>query len=182
MRNALLSGRSIIRALALGSAVAIIAAGCSSSASAGWTFAPEPSATPAPSGSAAASAGASGAAPSGSAAASASAGASSSAGAPAGSGGTGTATTLKIAALNIAFDTAQLQAPAGQPIAIDFDNQDSGIPHNIQIKDASGASVFKGDIVTGPTKTTYQVPALKAGTYQFVCDVHPTMTGTLTVQ
>jgi plastocyanin len=27
----------------------------------------------------------------------------------------------------------------------------------------------------------YQVPALPAGSYPFVCDVHPSMTGTLTV-
>jgi len=26
------------------------------------------------------------------------------------------------------------------------------------------------------------VPALDAGTYKFVCDVHPNMTGTLTVK
>jgi plastocyanin len=28
----------------------------------------------------------------------------------------------------------------------------------------------------------YQVPALPAGTYGFVCSVHPNMTGTLTVK
>jgi plastocyanin len=28
----------------------------------------------------------------------------------------------------------------------------------------------------------YQVPALPPGTYQFVCSVHPNMTGTLTAQ
>ncbi|MEA2607483.1 MAG: hypothetical protein QOI00_2240, partial [Chloroflexota bacterium] len=46
----------------------------------------------------------------------------------------------------------------------------------------TGASVFKGAIVTGPAKVSYQVPALAAGSYRFLCDVHPTMTGTLTVQ
>ena len=76
----------------------------------------------------------------------------------------------------------QIQAAAGQAFAIEFDNQDQGILHNIDIKDASGTSVFKGDLVTGPAKTTYQVPLLAAGSYMFQCDVHPTMTGTVVVK
>ena len=35
---------------------------------------------------------------------------------------------------------------------------------------------------TASGETTYAVPALAAGTYPFVCTVHPNMTGTLTVQ
>jgi plastocyanin len=41
--------------------------------------------------------------------------------------------------------------------------------------------VFKGAIFPGPAQQTYDVPALKAGSYGFVCTVHPNMTGTLTV-
>jgi plastocyanin len=37
-------------------------------------------------------------------------------------------------------------------------------------------------VVTGPTTTTYDIPALKPGTYYFHCDVHPTMNGTATVR
>ena len=55
-----------------------------------------------------------------------------------------------------------------------------GVPHNVQVKDASGASVFKGEIFNGVAAKDYQVNALQAGTYSFVCDVHPNMTGTLT--
>jgi plastocyanin len=36
--------------------------------------------------------------------------------------------------------------------------------------------------VTGPIIEIYDVPALPAGTYAFVCSVHPNMTGTLTVK
>lgn len=90
--------------------------------------------------------------------------------------------TLHIAAQNIQFDTDHLAAPAGQGWVLEFANNDAGIPHNVEILDADGASVFKGQIVTGPTTVSYQIPALAAGTYRFLCDVHPTMTGTLTVQ
>ena len=46
---------------------------------------------------------------------------------------------------------------------------------------ASGAKVFKGDIVDGK-RVDYQVGALPAGTYGFICEVHPDMKGTLTVE
>ena len=90
--------------------------------------------------------------------------------------------TLHIAALNLAFDTGQLQAPAGQPFVIEFANNDAAIPHNIEVVDAAGKSIFKGEIVTGPTTVSYQLPALPPGSYAFHCDVHPFMTGTLTVK
>ena len=45
------------------------------------------------------------------------------------------------------------RGPGGHAVTIDFDNQD-GAPHNIAISDASGASVFKGEIVSA-TKVTY---------------------------
>ena len=77
-----------------------------------------------------------------------------------------------------------MTAPAGEAFQIAFDNKDAGTPHNVAIhKDnASGAEVFKGEIINGPATRTYDVPALDAGTYAFVCSVHPSMTGTLTVQ
>ncbi len=92
------------------------------------------------------------------------------------------AVTLKITAQGIAYDTAALSAPAGVGFAIDFTNNDAGTPHNVEIRDASGATVFHGDIFSGPDSRTYQVQALPAGAYKFVCSVHPNMVGTLTVQ
>jgi plastocyanin len=81
---------------------------------------------------------------------------------------------------DLAFQQTALTAKADTAFTIDFDNQDSA-PHNIAIKDAAGATLFKGDIVTAK-KVTYNVAALAAGQYAFWCEVHPNMTGTLTVQ
>ena len=93
--------------------------------------------------------------------------------APAGAG-------ISEVAKDLAFQQTALTAKAGTAFTIDFDNQDS-VPHNIAIKDAAGATLFKGEIVTGK-KVTYNVAALAAGQYAFWCEVHPNMTGTLTVQ
>jgi plastocyanin len=92
--------------------------------------------------------------------------------------------TLELSALNIAYEQTSLTAPADAPFQIEFDNKDSGVPHNVAIhKDSpAGEEVFKGDIFSGPGKRTYRVPPLPAGAYAFACTVHPNMSGTLTVQ
>ena len=91
--------------------------------------------------------------------------------------------TLAVSAVNVKFEQADLQAPADTDFRIAFDNKDAGTPHNVAIHESSptGPAVFTGDIFPGPEMRTYDVPALPAGPYAFVCTVHPNMTGTLTV-
>lgn len=91
------------------------------------------------------------------------------------------AATLQLVATGVAFGSAELSAPADTKFQIEFDNQDAGIPHNVAIKDGNNTEVFHGDIINGPAKITYTVDPLAAGTYTFVCSVHPNMTGTLKV-
>jgi mono/diheme cytochrome c family protein/plastocyanin len=117
-------------------------------------------------------------APSGSAAPSGSVEPSGSAPAPSDSAAAGT--TVEIVALGIAFTTTSVEVPAGQPFTIRFDNQDAGVPHDVDIRDESGAVVFDSPVENGPGVREFQVPALEAGTYTFFCSVHVNMTGTLT--
>jgi mono/diheme cytochrome c family protein/plastocyanin len=98
------------------------------------------------------------------------------------SGGGLPGATVSVVASGIAFTTTSITAPADAPFVIAFDNQDAGVPHNVAIKDASGAEVFNGDIFPGVETRDYQVPALAAGDYAFSCTVHPNMTGTLTAE
>jgi plastocyanin len=162
-----------LRSLAALTAVIVVTA-CTS-AKPGWTYAPAPSATPLPS----AEASASGAPPSASAPASAPA-----SGSPPASASTGGGPVLELEAEGIAFKETTLTTPADQPFQIDFKNNDSGVPHNVAIHEGSptGPEKFKGEVFPGVAERTYDVPALPAGAYAFVCTVHPNMTGTLTVQ
>jgi plastocyanin len=93
-------------------------------------------------------------------------------------------TALAITASDNRYDKTCLAAPANQAFTIDFDNEDSGIPHNVSIydKDHGNKALFTGDIVDGPKKIRYSVSAIPAGTYEFRCDPHPEfMFGTFNV-
>jgi plastocyanin len=90
---------------------------------------------------------------------------------------------VTVEAKGIAFVQASWTAPAEKPFMIAFDNEDAGTPHNIELQDASGTTVWKGDVFNGVETRVYQVPALKAGAYKFFCVIHPgPMTGTATLQ
>jgi plastocyanin len=154
--------RAALASLAtLVAAFAVAVAGCASSAPPAWTYAPAPSPTPI-------------VVPSGQPSAPASPGASASAPVP--SGGVGQ---IQLSAEGIEFDKATIQAPAGQPFQIFFQNNDAGQQHNVEIKDANQASVYRGEIFPGVDSRVYDIPPLGSGNYSFVCTVHPNMVGTL---
>jgi plastocyanin len=164
------------RALAIGLSAAILTvvlAACAGQPP-GWTYAPAPPATPQPS----FDEGVASAPPSEGPVTEEEGGESP----DAGGGGGGGGEAIEITAVNIAFDQSQLEAPADTPFQIIFDNQDAGVPHNVAIHEGSptGPEVWKGEIFNGVETRTYDVPAIPAGEYGFVCSVHPNMTGTLT--
>jgi plastocyanin len=100
-------------------------------------------------------------------------------------GGGGGAVTVALTAKNTAFDKTQLQFPPSAEVKLQFDNQDSGVPHNFALfaDQAATQALFTGPLVTGPKSTTYTFTSpSKPGTYYFHCDVHPTqMKGRVTV-
>jgi plastocyanin len=97
--------------------------------------------------------------------------------APEGTAARATGSAVHIAAEELSFSTDRLEAPAGQPFRLVFENQAS-VPHNVSIHRGEDA-VFEGEVVAGPTRVTYAVPALGPGEYAFMCDIHPEMAGTL---
>jgi plastocyanin len=97
-------------------------------------------------------------------------------------GGGGTAA-ASVAAEGTAFDQTTLTWAADTEVTLTFDNRDpvdvTG-PHNVAIYDGD-AAVFQGELIDGPATVDYAIPPMTAGTYEFRCDVHPTMTGTVEV-
>ena len=74
-----------------------------------------------------------------------------------------------------------MTAPADAAFTLHFDNQDACVPHDVDIKDAAGDERLRdADVFPGVATQDFTVGALAAGSYPFVCSVHPNMTGTLT--
>ena len=142
------------RLLSIATLSLVLIAACTT-ASAGWTYVPAPSMTPIPSTAGSAE--------------------------PSASGGDNV---VQISALGIKYEQSSVTVKADTSFQIAFDNKDAGVPHNVSIHqgDATGAELFKGAIFNGVETRTYTVPPLDAGSYAFVCTVHPTMIGTLTAQ
>ena len=127
---------------------------------------------------------ANGAAPSGAPGAS---GAPPASGEPETSGGpppSGPAADATVHAKGVAFVEPSITVPRDKPFKLAFVNEDQGTPHNVAIHEGSptGKEVFKGEVFPGVATKVYDVPALPDGTYAFVCTVHPTMTGPVTLQ
>jgi cytochrome c oxidase subunit 2 len=94
----------------------------------------------------------------------------------------------RITADNIAFDKNCLAGPVRRPFEITFENQEP-VVHNVAFfegKDANTPRILpetETPLFQGPQTTTYNLPALAAGSYYFHCDAHPgAMNGQLVVR
>jgi plastocyanin len=77
---------------------------------------------------------------------------------------------------DIAFHPTEVEVPAGEPVVIVDENRDA-VAHNVHIPDAPGSP--KTELKRGPSVQAMEV-TLEAGEYEFVCDLHPNMRGTIT--
>ena len=84
---------------------------------------------------------------------------------------------VTLVADDLRWDTDCLQAPPG-PLTIEVDNRDDGQNHNVHLPDAEGSPAT--DLAQGPARQELEVE-VPAGSYEYVCDIHPNMVGTLTV-
>jgi plastocyanin len=85
---------------------------------------------------------------------------------------------VTIVAKDLAWDVPCLQAPEGNPLTITVDNRDTGVNHNLHVKDLPGGPAT--ELEAGPVTQRLELPSgLPAGEYAYVCDIHPNMTGTL---
>ncbi|MFN8620235.1 MAG: cupredoxin domain-containing protein [Chloroflexota bacterium] len=99
-------------------------------------------------------------------------------------GPTPTTTPVVSAQSAAGFDQRGIYVPAETDFTITFNNNNPGVPHNIEIfTDISTTDqYFLGDTITGVSTIEYKVPALEAGQYRFICSIHPNMQGTVFVQ
>jgi plastocyanin len=85
---------------------------------------------------------------------------------------------VTLVADDLRWDTDCLRAAPG-PLTIEVDNQDDGVNHNLHLPDApdSPATPLEAGPSTQELDTT-----LVAGRYEYICDLHPNMLGSLTVE
>jgi plastocyanin len=83
---------------------------------------------------------------------------------------------IDLTAQDIKFSTDEITVQAGEPVVIEFTNQDA-LPHNFALYTDESAQevIFRGELIVGPTKSIrYEFDAPdEPGTYFFRCDPHP---------
>jgi plastocyanin len=88
---------------------------------------------------------------------------------------------VTIVAQDISFDITEVSATVGESLDITFDNRDSGLQHSLHVRDTAVGDQ-KTEIAAGPVTQALSVTFDQAGDHQYFCDVHPFMTGTITVE
>lgn len=84
-----------------------------------------------------------------------------------------------VVAEDMAFDPEEVRLAAGRPATIVIDNRDEGVNHNIHVEGAPEPD--STPLEPGVSQQALTVE-LEAGTYTFVCDIHPNMQGAIVAE
>ncbi len=84
---------------------------------------------------------------------------------------------VTLVADDVRWDTDCLEAEPGA-LTIVVDNRDDGVNHNVHLPDHPTSPATELEL--GPSRQELVVE-VEAGAYEFICDIHPNMLGTLTV-
>lgn len=84
---------------------------------------------------------------------------------------------LTVVAKDYKYQPDTLKAPVGKDLLVVVDNQDRRVGHNIHFTTLPGRPLTP--IEPGPRYQTLKVRFDQPGKYPFICDIHPTMTGTV---
>jgi plastocyanin len=81
---------------------------------------------------------------------------------------------------SLVFEPTTAEAPANTPVKFTFQNKSTSLPHNLKFSD--GITAGTSDLVAAGASETFEFTTPGAGTYKFICNIHPGMEGTLTVK
>jgi plastocyanin len=98
--------------------------------------------------------------------------------------GMGAGSTLTIAGLDNKWDTPSLKVKAGEHVSLTFENKGQALHnwHVTNVKGADGKDITT-QLLAGGKAETVMFTIEKAGSYDYICDVHPVeMKGRIVVE
>jgi len=84
---------------------------------------------------------------------------------------------VTLVADDIRWDTDCLEAEPGE-LTIVVDNRDAGVNHNVHLPSLPDSPA--SPLTAGPSQQELTV-RVEVGAYEYICDIHPNMVGTLNV-